>query len=95
MGVVTRGMGTTGCFGGACEGARADPACGAAARASGEELGKATVGYEIGVPSVARAQRAGAGAVRARGFAEQTRQTKSAAKQDRAAWLEADLADGG
>ena len=67
MGVVTRGMGATGCFGGACEGARADPACGAAARASGQELGKATVGHEIGVPSVARAQRAGAGASAKRG----------------------------
>ena len=69
MGVVTRGMGGTGCLGGVREGARAAAARGAAARASGEELGKVTVGDETGVSgtSVARARGADAGASAKRG----------------------------
>lgn len=70
MGVVTRGMGGTGCLGGVREGARAAAARGAAARASGEELGKVTVGgNETGVSgtSVARARGADAGASAKRG----------------------------
>ena len=69
MGVVTRGMGGTGCLGGAREGARAAAARGAAARAAGEELGKATVGNERGVSgrSVTRARGADAGASAKRG----------------------------
>jgi hypothetical protein len=69
MGVVTRGMGGTGRLGGAREGARAAAARGAAARASGEELGKATVGNERGVSgrSVTRAHGADAGASAKRG----------------------------
>ena len=70
MGVITRGMGGTGCLGGAREGARAGAARGAATRASGEELGKATVGgNERGVSgtSAARARGADAGAAAKRG----------------------------
>ena len=70
MGVVTRGMGGTGCLGGVREGARAAAARGAAARASGEELGKVTVGgNETGVSgtSVVRARGADAGASAKRG----------------------------
>ena len=68
MGVVTRGMGGTGCLGGAREGARAAAARGAAARASGEELGKEG-GNETWVSgtSVARARGADAGASAKRG----------------------------
>jgi hypothetical protein len=62
-------MGGTGRLGGAREGARAAAARGAAARASGEELGKATVGNERGVSgrSVTRARGADAGASAKRG----------------------------